>query len=1129
MVAQIETIREFFDGFLGIEGRPDRPDGRPIYAYRCTVDELEALSRPLARAIRFPGLSRTADQAAGAFALYAAEWWRRSYAGGPWAWDGVFEALGVGRPAYPEIHEGAQTGLRWWRRRSVLLGGREMLLASLACEGGLPLGLLDRHGTWIRDYLHALLEDLRIYGKSGTEPADELAELAARRGERLPATLRRAPVYRLCGLLAGKVWALRQEAGELPEGDPIQWFDRHRPGWRDELPLRLEDRSAGSLLRGLVSAADRLSRGATTRLRGRVQLVFDEDGAATLRRIFALPGRIEEAALEQTFEIAASALPRRARLVVRVPTRTAPLALATVVREAGGSSRWRLSDSRAAGLEGQEATEGCELGLVSASTAPAIAHGLRGTSELTELPWIFASAGDEESWELVGQGRCRRREPRLLAALPRGWRAQPAASGEVEDAGMLEACVRRLVRLSGSVRLHGDGQAFTVVAEAPRDEVCTLRPRGQRLELHGLGDPPWLGFPRVIAHDGDGHSRELRQSHPDLLVEGGGSAPDPVGAVRVRYRAGGEVRAEAKLVVVPRDLAVKVRPATRRREGSIEVASRQLEAVGLDGLEGNQDGRAATRDPGGGWVLRCPLVETPPARVTLHLRFRGGAEVKLVIPYPQAVGRFETTSGAPLSEPASVDLPGCGSVRAVARSSDLSEQWLLEARVPMGDRRIQAHWSLPSGGDGEWALDLRDLRVDLGRLRGAAGTLDTQVELHLVRLGVTGRWPRLSVRRYDRMLRPDREAEAVELSAAVDEGWVVARHLLAPADAEEALAQLVGVEEQLRWSFPLADREPGPWLISVESELGSESRPLLWTVPGDPPEGSHLKTAICCSVEDERFGLLRSALLGLAESPEDPDWTLVLDTLGLFERLPSSSFDLSRALIEEPRSLALALLYLPAEQLRPVVDGLGELPHLWELVPVDAWKDALRSMKELLESQVGDQGLALTTLGTLVSRVAGEAPPVLLASAELGWSRAMDLADELVETSEHLVRGLPEPILSGLFQQQWAEIRRRHVGDERWPAPRTLRTAWHEPLERVPPDGRTSVRSLWSSCAGEPRYVGDVHNAPLLAATAAATGALPDARTRFSLRQSRDFDPDWFDFAFKAHLSTVRRLIRETS
>jgi hypothetical protein len=1129
MVAQIETIREFFDGFLGIDGRPSRPDGRPIYGYRSTVDELEVLSGPLARAIRCPGLSRAADQAAGAFALYAAEWWRRSYAGGPWAWDGVFEALGVARPVYPEIHEGAQRGLRWWNRRSVLLGGREMLLASLACEGGLPLGLLDRHGTWIRDYLHALLEDLRIYGKSGAEPPDELAELAARRGERLPATLRRAPVYRLCGLLAGKVWALRQEVDEIPEGDPIQWFDRHRPGWRDELPLRLEDRSAGSLLRGLVSAADRLSRGATTRLRGRVQLFFDEAGAASLRRTFALPGRIEEAALEQTFEIAASVLPRRARLVVRVPTRTAPLDLATVVREAGGSSRWRLSDSRAAGLEGQEATEGCELRLVSAATAPAIAHGLRGMSELTELPWIFASAGEEESWELVGQGRCRRREPRLLAALPRGWHARLAAVGEVEDVGALEACARRLVRLSGAVRLHGDRQAFTVVAEAPRDEVCTLRPRGQRLELDGLADPPWLGFPRVVAHDGDGHSRELRQSHPDLLVEGGSSGPDPVGAVRVRYQAGGEVRAEVKLVIVPRDLAVKVRPTTQRREGTIEVSSRQLEAVGLDGPVEDQDGQAATRDPAGGWVIRCPLLEMPPARVTLHLRFGGGAEVKLVLPYPQAVGRFETTSGATLSEPASVDLLGCGSVRAVARSSDLSEQWLLEARVLMKDRRLQAHWNLPSDGDGAWALDLRDLREDLERLLGAAGTLDTQVELRLVRLGITGRWPRLSVRRYDRMLRPDREAEAVELSAAVDDGWVVARHLLAPADGEEQLTQLAADGDKPRWSFPLADREPGPWLISVESELGSESRPLLWTVPGDSPEDSPLRAAICCPVEDERFGLLRSTLLRLAEVPEDPDWALVLDTLGLFERLPSSSFDLSRALLEEPRALALALLYLPAEQLRPVVDGLSELPHLWELVPVDAWSDALRTMGGLLESQVGDRGLALTTLGTLVSRIAEEGSPVLLAAAELGWAGAMDLADDLRETSDHLVRGLPESILTGLFQQEWSATRRRHAGDERWPAPRTLRTAWEGPLGQVAPANRNAVQRLWSKCSGEPGYVRDVHNAPLLAAGAAATGAVPDARIRFTLRQCRDFDPDWFDFAFKAHLSTVRRLARETS
>ena len=93
------------------------PDGRPLYAYRCSTERFEEARDVLA------GWSPQRDRDAGGrvFAVYAAEWWRRHYDGGPWAWQPLLDSIRCGA-AFPELYEPLRNAWRWWGVRPVVLG-----------------------------------------------------------------------------------------------------------------------------------------------------------------------------------------------------------------------------------------------------------------------------------------------------------------------------------------------------------------------------------------------------------------------------------------------------------------------------------------------------------------------------------------------------------------------------------------------------------------------------------------------------------------------------------------------------------------------------------------------------------------------------------------------------------------------------------------------------------------------------------------------------------------------------------------------------------------------------------------------------------------------------------------------
>jgi hypothetical protein len=75
------ALRYLTSEFLDVRGMRV-PNGQPLYGYRCTDAEFERMQAILRRSA--PDTPTHQRGLSAIFCMFAAEWWRRNYEGGPW-------------------------------------------------------------------------------------------------------------------------------------------------------------------------------------------------------------------------------------------------------------------------------------------------------------------------------------------------------------------------------------------------------------------------------------------------------------------------------------------------------------------------------------------------------------------------------------------------------------------------------------------------------------------------------------------------------------------------------------------------------------------------------------------------------------------------------------------------------------------------------------------------------------------------------------------------------------------------------------------------------------------------------------------------------------------------------------
>ena len=452
-----QWLRSFLD-----QRHLEQPDGRPLYAYRCTQREFAEVVERLGRE---SGEGRLAEWDVRAFVLYASEWWQRCYDGGRWAWEPLLGHVGWNQVHFPDLYEPIRGALRWWRVELVRLETSTRYLGTFACQGGLPLALVGESSR-VASYLRAVLKHVAWYRQF----VEDSIELARDQQHLLrPPTLRREYVFRLAADLVDAVLDL----GEHVQGEEVlQVLDRERPGWRESMPLDLDNERARELLIGLLQDA---KAGTSIGINFGVERLLLRTGVGwRLGAQIHLPRSL-------TTEVLAMQLGRpESTLPLRMHVRVVGQAVRVVGLYAAGGDEFHLVSgerSRAVTFWDEDAAGEFRLEFFAQDVVGEVA--VRRGSSLGELPWVFRSEGTECA--LVGEGSVSDRSPELLVLMPDGCQV---SHGEALEASVVGRGLWRITQ--PTVVETGSGKcSVKPSSEQAEEEDYTLS--GQR--FYGFGAP----------------------------------------------------------------------------------------------------------------------------------------------------------------------------------------------------------------------------------------------------------------------------------------------------------------------------------------------------------------------------------------------------------------------------------------------------------------------------------------------------------------------------------------------------------------------------------------------------------------------------------------------------------------
>jgi hypothetical protein len=1071
-------------------------DQRPLFEYQLTAEEYSELLVQLKAAAGMD--SASADPAVcAAFCLFCAEWYRRECrVQDGWRWEPIWKRLGHEFSAQ-EVARMVPKGLEeyWQRPIRFYESERRNFLGSLFSEGGLPFQVLTESGSRFQTLFN------RVLKQSGASQflAGSLEPLVRNQIEQLnlPQAFREQTSVELIMQMADQLSQLVGLYQLENAPNPVDVLDRSYPRWRESFPIPLDDETGRGFLNGLLTTASKEARKTSSSGSSLACEHFWQSVSECLETEITLPvelsmtvnqlpvsnrfdlsiheGRTLLASVGPAYGVVSEKLIKvRVRHQKLICRRKDPSKALSVVASIGGQA-------------------------VGALEVPA------SVLDMGIVPVGFESSDDALRWRCVGQSSFSTRAKELNLLVPEGSRVAS------EDCQVREqttsAFGTRLWQVSGCGRVACEkDDAFSIRLGGAQSFNSPVELRGKLLDYPTRPSATYIGLPQIACAP----DAPAEVSNARLFLNGAAAdtchlnerlgaqwltAKSPEGQTWLRRRIG----------VLPADFQIELKPGESPNHGYIRFKS----SVNCF-VEFVSEHLNARRLPDAGCVayeLNSEL-EIPPSQVLVRICPNLEADpIEVQLPFPTvgvvALGANEQ------SLPKTLSVDGLLGTRLyLCARPERSVPYRIEmqlANLPSSNACYRWNYRADPGRPVE--VSLYELRSNIESLLSLEYGIDQIVVLTV--FGV-GRDSEYRIRRHAADLERDLNRNVLFSSALASGDEKSIRPVLMLLSEPERKAQEIlprRSEGVATGEFDIPDvvQKNGPWLVLPHRYSLVSFRPLFLAGNHSKLESSEdirsLQRAVLAFDHKALVSAFTPVLQQMAQNPGHSGWQFMRSLYEQYNYLSLATFEVWKALVNHPEALAMSYYKFGFEP--DYIQRLEkDFPIIWEASPLFTLKTAsVRYWNSMVE-----QGIPVDTLEKYVKPGFSEklvACMPMLAGAPVKWLEDGSLPQEIQ---------LPEALLHHVIHSEWYQgLLRNHDGDDPWPhdfGKRLKRWAQSQPSDLL-------------GFEPEQEYRNAVVYLPFYSASVAAGREklevlFPNrAEAAFHIRQTRDFDTDWFKSVFQ--------------
>lgn len=1139
-----DQFQDWFRRFLNKRGL-SQPNGQMLFQYRVSGPEylmLRNLFNTHFRMLRGRPYRFGSTAECALFVLYAAEWWRREYAGGAWRWTSIFASLTDGIRYQMDVFErsvAVERGIRAWGHRTSEDGKK--YLGAIVAHGGLPLKMVAQGDGAMARLLLSATRKAQLLGWS----EQHLMAYFEVHAQDLSIHLRAAEIYRLLAGMVDTVLTLRRTHALVGLIHPVEVLNHKEPKWRERFPISIDDDSMEPLLVGLVREVARAVKTQTSHpvsaVRSLVKLNETNDHALSMT--VQMPRAIALDALAAAVGVPESLIPLSFALEI-IGTQRISLGQGRQILGEENHSSVLLTGAPRRFL-GQKATEEVLLVLRSRGKDIGPPSSVFGGEQLdSQQPWCFVDIQD--TWTWVAVGSCKVPNELVMVVAPPDSEWVTADGATVDRVGQILDLdgEHHLYKVTGQARVgvHGDWYSIQTGALKVSEEIFNWK--GDRFFNKVASLPVFKGVPELYRMDAEGASfpvslKQIEWVHPirqgtriyDLRYHSG-----PIDAW---YVVEGVRQRRFRMVILSETASVGFKSGANECEGRIE-----FNAWGnLSSLQAPSTLAPQCIPKPNGMTLALKAETQPPASLELLAQWHPAHPLlRFELPFPVAGGRFFSVTRGILPNKCSLSVKDIQalSVQVFDRTPHTPKQYRLVLALKNNadtQKLPSTHLNVPIDNQGVGEIRFFEIEARLNALLSQSDHLDAILEVSLCAGPTVIKMLKLS--RYEVEL--ERYGAVMQLPASVvsnsSQEQLEKIHIQA-VPLLEISSQPVDLEQRqndgmLNGCWNAATLTGGkPWLIYSSDDSGLLVRPSLWFAPSNGDSDAIVHAAPCELAEamnnpspKDRIQSLHKVIDIMANDLEHPSWKLLIHQYQQLKHLPLNTLDYWRVLGKNlDASLAVLLQLSAADDISTLMKRMrDELGVLWELASAKNLARAYKAAHQSWITQLGALATPLLVHPLLIdvfTKIGGFSPSLAFQTDRLLFQEQGHQGSEFSQLIADSRRNAHD-----VLQRQWHQddcllqqvlLRNHAQTEEIWPEFKLAEKLMRAIEVQAQPSVYKWLVSLGSKLVwNQNDHQRDVVNVPLLLGffvqVCDAKRWLLAENHMAEIKQIQAFDPMWFD------------------